>query len=94
MEYIFGSNDFTGEERLKTVGKEHTDLNGFRQIVREYPDCTITDSFYVVQKIKSSKDSEGNCYDWYVIDHHNRIIDKTKPVEKNLDVLMASMLEG
>lgn len=94
MEYIFGSNDFTGEEVLKTVGSEHTDLSGFQQTVREYPDCTITDSFHVVQKMKSSADSEGNCYDWYVIDHHNRIIDKTQPVRDNLDVLMASMLEG
>lgn len=94
MEYIFGSSDFTGEERLKTVGAEHTNLKGFQQTVREYPDCTITDSFYVVQKTKSAKDSEGNCYDWYRITHHNRIIDKTKPVKENLDVLMASMLEG
>ena len=94
MEYIFGTNDFTGEEGLKTVGPEHTDLSGFQQTVREYPDCTITDSFRVVQKTKSAEDSEGNCYDWYVIDHHNRIIDKTKPVKDNLDVLMASMLEG
>jgi hypothetical protein len=79
---------------LKTVGADHTDLNGFQQTVREYDDCTITDSFYVVQKTKSDEDGEGNCYDWYLIDHHSRTIDRTKPVKANLDVLMASMLEG
>lgn len=94
MEYVFGSNDFSGEEVLKTKGAEHTNLSGFEQTVQEYSDCTITDSFYVVRKIKSDEDSEGNCYDWYVIDRHNRVIDKTKPVKASLDVLMASMLEG
>lgn len=93
MEYIFGSNDATGEEILKTVGEEHTELSGFQQTVREYPDCTITDSFHVVQKTKSADDG-GKCYDWYLIDRHNRVIDKVKPVKENLDVLMASILEG
>lgn len=94
MEYIFGSNDFTGEEVLKTISAEHSDLSGFQQTVREYPDCTITDSFFVVRKTKSDEDEEGKCYDWYLIDRHSRTIDRTKPVKANLDVLMASMLEG
>lgn len=93
MEYILGTNDFSGEEILKTVGAEHTELSGFQQTVREYPDCTITDTFHVVKKTKSDEDSEGNCYDWYVIDRHYRSIDKTGPVKDSLDVLMASMLE-
>ena len=82
MEYIFGSNDFTGEEVLKTIGAEHSDLSGFQQTVREYPDCTITDSFFVVRKHHSAEDSEGNCYDWYTIDKHNRIIDRTPPLKE------------
>lgn len=94
MEYIFGTDDFSGEEVLKTKGVEHTNLSGFVETVREYDDCTITDTFHVVRKTQSDTDAEGNCYDWYVIDRHNRIIDKTKPVKANLDVLMASMLEG
>ena len=77
MEYIFGTNDITGEETLKTVGAEHTDLSGFRQTVREYPDCIITDSFHVVRKTKSDEDEEGKCYDWYLIDRHNRYVDKS-----------------
>ena len=99
MEHIFGSNDCTGEELLKTVGAEHTDLSGFQQTVREYPDCTITDSFYVVQKKKSDEDDEGNCYDWYLIDRHSRIIDRTGPIATreaqnaaNIDYL--SMMTG
>ena len=82
MEYIFGSNDFTGEEVLKTIGAEHSDLSGFQQTVREYPDCTITDSFFVVRKYHSDEDVEGNCYDWYTIDKHNRIIDRTPPLKE------------
>lgn len=94
MDYIFGYDDFTGNEVLKTVGAEHSDLNGFQETVREYFDCTITDSFFVIQKTKSDEDEEGRCYDWYLIDQHNRIIDRTNPIKANLDVLMASMLEG
>ena len=26
------------------------------------------------------QDAEGNCYDWYEIDHHYRVTDKTGPV--------------
>lgn len=82
MEYIFGSNDFTGEEVLKTVGAEHSDLSGFQQTVREYPDCTITDSFHVARKTKSDEDAEGKCYDWYLIDQHSRTIDRTPPLKE------------
>lgn len=45
-----------------------------------FPDQTITDSFRVVRKMDSGEDGEKNCYDWYEIDHHNRIVDKTGPV--------------
>lgn len=49
--------------------------------MQEYPDQTITDNFRVVRKIDSNEDAEGNCYDWYEIDHHYRITDKTGPVK-------------
>ena len=90
MEYIFGSNDFTGEEVLKTVGMEHTDLSGFQQTVREYPDCTITDSFHVMRKTKSDEDCEGKCYDWYLIDRHSRYVDKSpslKQAQEDADII-------
>lgn len=94
MEYVFGTNSVTDEELLETKGEQHTDLSGFCEITREYPDCVITDTFHVLRRMKASEDAEGNCYDWYIIDRHNRTIDRTKPVKENLDVLMASMLEG
>lgn len=94
MEYIFGRDNFSGNETLKTKGDEHTNLEGFVETVRDYPDCVITDSFYVVEKQDSAEDSEGGCYDWYVIDRHNRIIDKTKPMKATMDILVASVLEG
>lgn len=81
MEYVFGTDDRRGRRTLLTKGSEHTALAGFCEVVREYADCTITDSFYAVRKTGSDEDSEGSCYDWYDIDLHYRVIDKTKPVK-------------
>ena len=36
----------------------------------------------MVKKYHSAEDAEGNCYDWYTIDRHNRVIDKTKLVKE------------
>lgn len=91
MEYLFGKDE---TEYLRTKGAAHSKLSGFHEVVQEYPDCTITDSFRVVKNYKSDEDSEGNCYDWYEIDSHNRIIDRTKPVRNDLDALIVSALEG
>lgn len=94
MEYIFGNDSANLVETLKTVGTDHTDFTGFCEVIREYDDCTITDSFLVVEKTKSAEDFEGKCYDWYIISNHNRIIDKSKAMKKNLEQLIALALEG
>lgn len=78
MEYVFGTKGRI--EVLKTKGGHHTDLTGYHQIEREYPDQTITDSFRVVRKLDSREDAEGSCYDWYEIDRHYRMTDKTGPL--------------
>lgn len=91
MEYIFGTNEYSGDETLRTKGPVHTDLTGFNTIVREYEDSSITDTFRVVRKVKSDDDMENNCYDWYVISNHNRIIDKTKPIQKSLTGLESTV---
>ena len=78
MDYVFGTQDDI--EVFKVKGNTHTDLTGFHQIERVYPDQTITDSFRIVQKLDSKEDEEGNCYDWYEIDHHYRVTDKTGPL--------------
>lgn len=82
MEYVFGRDERKKEETLMTRGNGHTKLTGFCEVVRKYPDCTITDSFFIMRKDKSSEDAEGNCYDWYTIDKHNRIIDRTPPLKE------------
>lgn len=82
MEYIFGRDNNTGEEVLKTKGESHTDLKGFVQTVRETDLDTTTDNFLVVCKTHSAEDDEGNCYDWYIIDKHNTIVDTTKRVKE------------
>lgn len=81
MEYIFGHDNETGRETLKTKGTVHTELQGFCETVAEYDDSTITDSFFVMEKYHSSDDTEGMCYDWYTIEKHNRTIDRTKAME-------------
>lgn len=78
MDYVFGTKGVA--EVLKTVGDAHTGLTGYHQLEREYPDQTITDSFRVVRKLRSAEDAGGRCYDWYEIDHHYRMTDKTGPV--------------
>ena len=94
MEYVFGTNSYSGVETLRTKGSEHTNFDGFVETVQVFDDSTITDTFHVVSKTKSDDDAEGNCYDWYIIDKHNRVIDKTKRLKANIDVLAATILEG
>ena len=86
MDYIFGVVECNGVtvENLKTVGQTHTNISGFTQTVREYADSTITDRFRVVEKYRSEEDTEGNCYDWYVISDHYRYVDKTEAVKTQL----------
>ena len=86
MDYIFGVVERNGVtvENLKTVGDAHSDLDGFIQTVREFPDSTITDRFRITEKYRSDEDAEGNCYDWYVISDHYRYVDKTEAVKTQL----------
>lgn len=92
MEYVFGTQGDV--EVLKTKGDAHTDLTGFHSIERAYPDQTITDNFRIVRKLDSQEDSEGNCYDWYEIDHHYRITDKTGPVAEQVEAIEAAIERG
>lgn len=83
VDYIYGTVVIGGEEReyLKTKGDAHTDLTGYINTVREFDDATITDSCMIDRKYKTAEDDEGNCYDWYLIRDHYRMIDKTKPLK-------------
>lgn len=33
-----------------------------------------------MRKLRSAEDAEGRCYDWYEIDRHYRMTDKTGPL--------------
>ena len=92
MEYVFGTKGDV--EILKVKGDTHTNLTGFHQIERAYPDQTITDSFRIVRKLDSQEDGEGNCYDWYEIDRHNRIVDRSGPVAERLGAIEAAIERG
>lgn len=92
MEYIFGYYD-NGTETVKTKDAVHSDLKGFQIVSRDYDDCTIVDSFYVIKKTASNEDVEGACYDWYTIDKHSRYVDKTKCVKSELEA-KADLVDG
>ena len=89
MEYVFGTQGDV--EVLKTKGDTHTDLTGFHSVERAYPDQTITDNFHIVRKLDSQEDAEGNCYDWYEIDHHYRVADKTARVAEQVGAIEAAI---
>lgn len=82
MEYIFGIKK--DKEILKTKGTEHSDLKEWQRIEIKYSDCKISDSFYVESKYATKEDVEGNCYDWYYISQHNRMIDKSEVIKEQL----------
>ena len=92
MEYEFGTQGDV--EVLKTKGDTHTDLTGFHSVERAYPDQTITDNFHIVRKLDSQEDAEGNCYDWYEIDHHYRVADKTARVAEQVGAIEAAIERG
>ena len=54
-------------------------------VIRERPEETVTDSFLVVEHVKSSEDGEGNCYDWYEIERHYRYSDKSGAVMRSME---------
>ena len=95
MEYIFGNKQHGGVnvETLKTVDSEHSNLSGNIQIIREYPDCTITDSCCIMERYHTAEDEEGNCYDWYIISNHWRNIDKSEKEIAKTNAKLAALTE-
>ena len=81
-------------EILKTKGDAHTDLTGWQEVEQVYPDQTVTDRFRVLRKLDSQEDGEGKCYDWYEIDRHNRIVDRSGPVAERLGAIEAAIERG
>lgn len=83
MEYIFGTKGRI--EVLKTKGDAHTDLIGYQETIRSYPNEVITDHYRIVRKLESSEDQDNNCYDWYEIDHHYREVNRSKILKEAND---------
>lgn len=93
MEYIYGTSTRNGKlcENLKTVGEEHSNLSGYISTIRDFPDGTkIEDRCRVVEKY-ASKEVNGVCYDWYIIDEHYRNIDNSNKVKKEIDKVSANL---
>lgn len=87
MEYVFGTVYRNGieVENVKTSGNEHSDLQGYCHIQRDYPDNTIVDTFKVVERYKTDELSDGRKLDWYVIEAHNRYMDRFSPVQEKIE---------
>ena len=81
MEYIFGRVKRNGVmvENVKTIGAEHSDLNGKVSVTAKYYDSHITDNFVALEKYRSEEGTDGKCYDWYEIKDHYRYEDKFTP---------------
>lgn len=76
-------------------------MTGFQQVVLETDVDKTTHNFRVVRKYDRKTGIDGTVYDFYEIDRHNIVIDKTPPVyaalaETNaaLDDVIIAMLEG
>ena len=84
MEYIYGTVRIDGElkENLKTVGDAHSDLSGEVETQRAYADTIITDRCRVLRRYHFDEDADGKRYDWYLIDGHARVLDKSPLVER------------
>ena len=48
----------------------------------------------MVRKLDSAEDGEGNCYDWYEIDRHYRITDKSASVAARVEAIEAAIERG
>lgn len=96
MEYTFGKRiqDNITTEMVKTKDTKHSDLKGSITIERRYPDNIITDVFDVRSKYLSKEDSEGNCYDWYIIDNHYRYMDKYSPDKDHIEEMTTENSDG
>lgn len=93
MNYIYGTSIRNGvlSENLKTVGDEHSNLSGYVSTVQDFPDGTkITDNCRIIRKY-ASKESNGVCYDWYLIDSHYRETDTTKKAQARAEKLSANL---
>lgn len=96
MEYVFGSARRNGHvyEAVKTKGEAHSNLEGVVQIKRQYDDSVIYDKFKVIEKFRSKKDEEGNCYDWYTISDHYRYEDKYTPNIGKVEQKISETIDG
>ena len=94
MEYIYGTVHKKGQfiENLKTVGEEHSNLNGFIETVKTYDNgTTIIDRCRILEHHHSGEEN-GIFYDWYYIDSHYRSERSTKNDEA-INVLLDAVAE-
>lgn len=94
MEYIFGKSTHHHEDVLilRTKGEERTELTGLVEHLEEFADSTIKTSCRIVEKIDSSQDDQGNCYDWYIIDQYNREVNLSDAEREKLNAEIDSLV--
>ena len=88
-QYSYGTRGKS--ETLRTKSDAHTNLRGWQTVEQKYPAQNITDRFYVERKYDTREDEEGNCYDWYVISGHYRVVDNTPLLQQESDKTNANL---
>lgn len=83
MEYVFGTKGDI--EILKVKSPSGTSLTGFQQTVLETDVDKTTHNYRIVEKYRTEvSEIDGSVYDFYEIDRHNTVIDKTPRVYQAL----------
>lgn len=87
MEYVIGTIQRGTSCRivLKTVGEEHTDLEGRVTLEKKLGNTTIRDTFTVIKKYQTGDSTDGKAYDWYYICDHYRNEDRSEEVRSQME---------
>lgn len=77
MEYVLGKSTRGGRDiiQLKTIGDEHTALEGDFELVNIAGDTEEHLSGHIKEHYYHREDAEGKCYDFYECDYGEKISD-------------------
>lgn len=82
-------------ENLKTVGSEHTELEGYIESRQEFDDGVVITDRCKIEEHYHSEDADGVCYDWYIISNHYRQVDRSvAELQAMWDSMAAAYGEG
>ena len=92
MELCF-KNEYVGGEAvtiLRVKSGAETDFKGSTRVETKKSNMIVTDTFNVLKKTRHDTDSEGNHYEWYMVENHYQTQERFTPekqeeVDKNME---------